>query len=154
LDRSTIRKYQKITKEEFHNWIREERIFVKDLLTQKPYLSAAQIEDRLKENYLDFPTIHSKTVYNFVLGIRKQYDLPKPKKTTERVFEKLPEVDFLGKPGYRPKKRAERKFTFLQWCCPAHDISLSYLGQNPLQQRPHPKPITWHLPGLKEYREK
>jgi hypothetical protein len=104
LDRSTIRKYQKMTEEEFHNWIKDVRnlpkklfgyrIFVKDLLTQKPYLSAAQIEDRLKENYLDLPTIHSKTVYNFVLGIRKQYELPKPSKSSERVFEKLPEPDF------------------------------------------------------------
>jgi hypothetical protein len=93
-----------MTEEEFHNWIKDVRnlpkklfgyrIFVKDLLTQKPYLSAAQIEDRLKENYLDLPTIHSKTVYNFVLGIRKQYELPKPSKSSERVFEKLPEPDF------------------------------------------------------------
>ena len=129
LDRSTIRKYQKITEEEFHNWIREERnlpkklsgyrIFVKDLLTQKPYLSAAQIEDRLKENYLDFPTIHSKTVYNFVLGIRKQYDLPKPKKTTERVFEKLPEVDFgkeaqvdFGETWLQTQKEGRKKVYF------------------------------------------
>ncbi len=104
LDRSTIRKYQKMTEDEFHNWIRDVRnlpkklsgyrIFVKGLLTQKPYLSAAQIEDRLKENYGDLPKIHSKTVYNFVLGIRKQYDISKPSKSKERVFEKLPEPDF------------------------------------------------------------
>ena len=104
LDRSTIRKYQKMTEEEFHNWIRDTRnlpkklsnyrIFVKDLLVQKPYLSAAQIEDRLKENYCNLPKIHSKTVYNFVTGIREKYDISKPTKTKERVFEKLPEPDF------------------------------------------------------------
>ncbi len=104
LDRKTIGKYQKQTEDEFHNWIREPgnlplklsiyRSFVKDLLTQKPYLSAAQLEDRLKEHYEDLPKIHSKTVYNFVSGIRKQYDIPKPAKSSERVFEKLPEVDF------------------------------------------------------------
>lgn len=104
LDRKTIGKYQKQTEDEFHNWIREPgnlplklstyRSFVKDLLTQKPYLSAAQVEDRLKDHYEDLPKIHSKTVYNFVSGIRKQYDIPKPAKSSERVFEKLPEVDF------------------------------------------------------------
>jgi len=104
LDRKTIGKYQKQTEDEFHNWIRDARnlplklstyrSFVKDLLTQKPYLSAAQLEDRLKEHYEDLPKIHSKTVYNFVSSIRKQYDIPKPAKSSERVFEKLPEVDF------------------------------------------------------------
>ena len=104
LDRSTIRKYQKMEEDTFHDWIKSpwnlpkklasHRGFVKDLLSHKPYLSAAQVEDRLKEYYEDLPKIHSKTVYNFVSGIRKQYDIPKPAKSSERVFEKLPEVDF------------------------------------------------------------
>ena len=104
LDRSTVRKYQKMEENDFYNWIQEPRNlpkklseykqFVKQLLSKKPYLSAAQVEDRLKENYKNLPQIHSKTVYNFVVGIRKQYDLPKPGKSSTRVFEKLPEPDF------------------------------------------------------------
>ena len=104
LDRSTIRRYQKIKEDEFHEWIQHSRNlpkklalynnFVRDLLSNKPYLSAAQVEDRLKEYYDDLPKIHSKTVYNFVKAIRIQYEIPKPGKPTERVFEKLPEVDF------------------------------------------------------------
>lgn len=130
LDRSTIRKYQKMTEEEFHNWIQDVRnlpkklsgyrIFVKDLLTQKPYLSAAQIEDRLKENYRDLPKTHSKTIYNFVLGIRKQYDIPKPAKTSERQFAKLPEPDFgkeaqvdFGETWLQTKQGGRKKVYFL-----------------------------------------
>lgn len=104
LDRSTIRKYQKMEENEFHNWIKtprnlpkklsEYKPFVKQLLSEKPYLSSAQIEDRLKEKYRELPKIHSKTVYNFVLSIRAQYDISKPKTTLTREFEKLPESDF------------------------------------------------------------
>lgn len=104
LDRKTISKYQSQTEDEFHSWIKVGRNlpkklslyrdFVKGLLSAKPYLSAAQIEDRLKEHYDDLPKIHSKTVYNFVSGIRKQYGLPKPSKSSARQFEKLPEVGF------------------------------------------------------------
>ncbi len=104
LDRKTIRRYQNQTEEEFHNWIKVRRNlpkklsiyveFVKRLLTSKPYLSAAQIEDRLKEHYQDLPTVDSKTVYNFVIGIRNQYDIPKPNKSSARQFEKLAEEDF------------------------------------------------------------
>ncbi len=104
LDRSTIRRYQKMKEGEFHDWIRHSRnlpkklalysSFIRKLLSGKPYLSAAQVEDRLKEHYDDLPKIHSKTVYNFVMAIRTRYDIPKPAKSSERVFEKLPDVDF------------------------------------------------------------
>ena len=104
LDRSTIRKYLQMTEDGFHDWIKHPRNlpkklagyrgFVKGLLIGKPYLSAAQVEDRLKEHYDDLPTIHSKTVYNFVLSIRAQYDIAKPPKQEQRVFEKLPETKF------------------------------------------------------------
>ena len=85
LDRATVRKYQKMEEDEFHQWIKQAvnlpkklagyRKFVKELLSQKPYLSSAQVEDRLKEHYEDLPKIHSKTVYNFVMSIRRQYDI-------------------------------------------------------------------------------
>lgn len=101
LDRATVRKYQKIGEEEFHRWISqprhlpkklaEYRVFVKDLLTAKPYLSAAQVEDRLKERYSDMPVVHSKTVYNFVQSIRGAYGIKKETRKNIRDFEKLPE---------------------------------------------------------------
>lgn len=104
LDRATIGKYQQMEEDSFHNWIKNKRNlpkklsryreYVKDLLGKAPYLSAAQVEDRLKEHYDDLPDIHSKTVYNFVQSIRKEYDIPKPAKNQSRVFEKLHEPPF------------------------------------------------------------
>jgi hypothetical protein len=90
--------------EDFHNWIKQKRNlskklfcyrkYVKDILSTAPYLSAAQVEDRLKEHYDDLPDIHSKTVYNFVQSIRLEYHIPKPSKNESRIFEKLPEPPF------------------------------------------------------------
>ena len=98
LDRATIRRYLQMKEEDFHNWIKQKRNlskklfcyrkYVKDILSTAPYLSAAQVEDRLKEHYDDLPDIHSKTVYNFVQSI------PKPSKNESRIFEKLPEPPF------------------------------------------------------------
>lgn len=104
LDRSTIGKYQSIDEDTFHRLIREKRSlpkklrhyrnYVKNLINQHPYLSAAQVEDRLKERYQDLPCVHSKTVYNFVESIRREYNIPKPRKLDTRVYEKLPEPDY------------------------------------------------------------
>ncbi len=104
LDRATIRKYQKMEETAFYQWLKQSKklpkklakykLFVKNLLTQKPYLSAAQIEDRLKEHHKDLPKVHSKTVYNFVMSIREEYEIAKPEKSKPRQFEHLPEVAF------------------------------------------------------------
>jgi len=104
LDRATVRKYLQMTENEFHNWISTSKNlplklskylpFVKKELEACQYLSAAQIEDRLKENFTDLPDFHSKTVYNFTELVRRKYNIPKPKKKDARVFEKLPELPY------------------------------------------------------------
>lgn len=104
LDRATIRKYQQISEDDFHKWVKERKRMPKKLqfyhdyvireLSLKPYLSASQIEDRLKENYDNLPKVHSKTVYNFVETIRENYNIPKPKTEKVRAFEKLLEVAY------------------------------------------------------------
>ena len=81
LDRSTVRKYLSMDEHSFTNWIsvvqhrpkklKEYLTYVKTTLESHPYLSAAQVEDWLKEHYSDLPMVHSKTVYNFVEQIRK-----------------------------------------------------------------------------------
>jgi len=101
LDRATVRRYQQMEEEVFHRWIinprnlpkklARYREFIKELLISKPYLSAAQVEDRLKERYKDLPVVHSKTVYNFVQSIRKEYGIEKPGRENIRNFEKLPD---------------------------------------------------------------
>jgi hypothetical protein len=104
IDRATVRKYLGISEKDFHSLISQGRKlpkklsrylgYVKGELELHPYLSSAQIEDRLKERYSDLPQVHSKTVYNFVQLVRKQYDIPKPKGDGQRDFEQVPEVAY------------------------------------------------------------
>lgn len=104
LDRGTVRKYLNMSEEEFHSWIEKGRNlpkklnmyyeYVKQLLTLQPYLSSAQVEDRLKENFSGLPEVHSKTVYNFVQSIRKKYDIKKEKEKVPRQYEKLAETEY------------------------------------------------------------
>jgi len=100
LDRATIRKYMLMSESDFQNWVSSSRDlplklaaylpFVKKALENFPDLSSAQIEDRLKEYFTNLPDFHSKTVYNFVQGIRKEYNIPKPNLKEGRIFEQLP----------------------------------------------------------------
>ena len=63
IDRATVRKYISMNESEFYQWIEQIRCmpnklqsyyeFIKNLLEQHPYLSASQIEDRLKECYTE-----------------------------------------------------------------------------------------------------
>lgn len=104
LDRSTVRKYLSMDEHSFLNWIsvaqhrphklKEYRSFVKTTLESHPYLSASQVEDWLKEHYPDLPCVHSKTVYNFVEQIRKEFAIPKTQSKTFRQYEKLPETAY------------------------------------------------------------
>jgi hypothetical protein len=104
LDRSTVRKYLTMDEQEFHTWINNPKHlplklspylkFIKTELTNFPFLSAAQIEDRLKEHFTDLPQIHSKTVYNFVQIVRKHYHIDKPGKEQYRQYEKIPELPY------------------------------------------------------------
>ncbi|MCD6202223.1 MAG: transposase [Bacteroidales bacterium] len=130
LDRATVRRYQQMEEEVFHRWIinprnlpkrlARYREFIKKALMSKPYLSAAQVEDRLKERYKkDLPSVHSKTVYNFVQNIRKEYGIKKPGKDNMRNIEKLPEpawgkeaqVDF-GESWLLDREEKRRKVYF------------------------------------------
>lgn len=104
IDRATVRKYLAISEQDFMKQLESGRTLplklgmylkhVKSELDEFPYLSAAQIEDRLKERYADLPQVHSKTVYNFVQMVRRKYDIEKPKKSKERQFGQLPECDY------------------------------------------------------------
>ena len=104
IDRGTVRKYLSMSESQFLEWISRPRSmpkklneyyhFVKELLKSAPYLSAAQVEDRLKETYSDLPDVSSKTVYNFVQTIRKEQNIPKQKERLPRQYEKLPETEY------------------------------------------------------------
>ncbi|MBU3929063.1 MAG: IS21 family transposase [Bacteroidetes bacterium] len=104
LNRKTVRKYLLINEDTFHKQIEQGRnlpmklgyylSYVRKELQAQPYLSAAQVEDRLKEHYLDLPEVHSKTVYNFVQMIRHRYDIKKPKSEGSRQYEQLPPLPY------------------------------------------------------------
>lgn len=104
LDRSTVRKYRLLSEKGFHDWISRPRNlpkklagyyqFVKECLEKQPYLSAAQIEDRLIEHFQDMPVVHSKTIYNFVKHIRLEHGLFKQAEKAPRDYQKLPELPY------------------------------------------------------------
>lgn len=104
LDRATVRKYLSLSEKGFHDWVSRPRNlpkklsvyynYVKETLELQPYLSAAQIEDRLMERYSDLPNVHSKTIYNFVRNIRLEYGLVKYKDKQARDYEKLPDTPY------------------------------------------------------------
>lgn len=111
MDRVTVRKFLRMTDEEFSALLalQKRRLrklqpyeqFVKDRVTDYPDCSATQVEDWLKEHHPDFPEVTTRTIYSFVQWIRKAYDLPKPKGTPRAYHpvEQLPygeqaQVDF------------------------------------------------------------
>ncbi len=101
LHRDTVRKYDRMSLEEFlgsqayqrlhSHKLDEYESFVKENLERCPYLSASQIHDWLRERYPDFPEVNAKTVFNFVRHVRIKFDIPK-KDAEVRPFSKLPET--------------------------------------------------------------
>lgn len=91
--------------------------FVKQKLDLFPETSASQMHDWLKEYDRNFPDIHQKTVYNFVMWVRQEYHLPKGKKQREYIvvqelpFGKQAQVDF-GEYNMRKSKGGVKKVYF------------------------------------------
>jgi transposase len=104
IHRKTVRHYLEMNEEEFYKWIGQRKNlppklqpyydFVKEQLEKYSFLSASQIEDRLKEHFSDLPQVHSKTVYNFVQSIRSTHQIAKPKNKHCREFEKREETAY------------------------------------------------------------
>jgi len=104
IHRKTVRKYLCMSEEEFFRWLEHPKKlprklndyyeYVQKLLEKHPYLSAAQVEDRLKEEYPHLPSVHSKTVYNFVQNIRNNHGIKKQSGHGPRQYQKLPETEY------------------------------------------------------------
>jgi transposase len=104
IHRKTVRHYLSMDEQEFYKWICKRTNlptklqgyydFVKEQLESHPYLSASQIEDRLKERYADLPDVHPKTVYNFVQSVRTAHQIAKPRNKHVRAFEKREETAY------------------------------------------------------------
>jgi transposase len=169
IHRKTVGKYLLMDEDEFYRWISERKNmpkklqpyydFIKDQLDNCISLSAAQIEDRLKEHFDDLPHVHSKTIYNFVQQVRRENNLPKkpikpPRqyvKELELPYGKEAQVDFgeynmENTTGGRQKvyffamvlSRSRGKFVYFQsapftssTAIEAHQLAFEYFGGVP-----------------------
>jgi transposase len=125
VDRKTIRRYLQYNDEDFTKWLesKKRRVhklkqyedYIREQLEETPFFSASQIEDQLKEKGMQ--GVHSKTVFNEVMYIRKKYNLAKPKRD-ERWYQKVEELAY-GKQGqvdfgeYWMKKESGRQKIYL-----------------------------------------
>lgn len=97
----TVKKYLKMDQIEFENYsdqvinrrhiLEPYRDFIIGKLTLYQDTPAAQMHDWLKECHPDFPKVTPKTVYNYVMKIRQEYNLPRINEH-ERQYASLPET--------------------------------------------------------------
>ena len=90
VDRSTVRKYLQMSREDFvrrRNSHRKYTLklagyeeYVRGTLEEYPYISAARMHDWLRECYPDFPKVCDKTVFNFVEKVRCKYGIGKSRR--------------------------------------------------------------------------
>ena len=91
--------------------------FVKIKLDKFPGTSASQMHDWLKEHDANFPSVNPKTVYNFVMWVRQEYNIPKVKQDREYfIVEELPfgkqsQADF-GEYNMRTSTGSRKKVYF------------------------------------------
>ena len=88
IDKRTIKKYLSMSEEEYMDFkysqlerkkmLDQYQDFVKTRLEQFPDASAAQVQDWLKERFDDMINVSEKTVFNFVLSVRKKHGIPRP----------------------------------------------------------------------------
>ena len=101
IDVRTVKKYAAMNETEYERFLckKEDRAkllaayepFVKERLLACPAASSSQVHDWLKEHHSDFPKTSSKTVYNFVIGIRQKYNILLEKPSRDYfVVEQLP----------------------------------------------------------------
>ena len=102
LDVKTVRKYLRMSYDEFKSSESYKRMYIKVLdpyeskvygwLDEHPDLSASQIHDWLRERYDNLPEVNGKTVYNFVKYIRAKYNIEKPILSAPREYGKVEET--------------------------------------------------------------
>lgn len=102
LDTRTVEKYLSKSETEFIEYARSRVSYKKSLdfyrkdilkyLHIAESISAASIEDKLKEQYPDFPKVNSKTIYNYVMRIRREENIPRHKLIRE--YEERLEVPY------------------------------------------------------------
>ena len=102
IHRTTVSRYLFMSEEEFKRSQSYQRNYTHILDAYKDFihkelelcddLSASQVHDHLKENFKDLPEVSEKSVYNFVMRIRNEYNIEKS--TKERYFQKCLETPY------------------------------------------------------------
>jgi len=97
----TVKKFLEMTQEEFdkfseNRWSKERLLdpykdFIVNYLQKYPYTPAAVMHDKLKESYPDFPKVDPKTIYNFVMLLRRDFNIPKVS-ASERQYSALADL--------------------------------------------------------------
>ncbi len=98
----TVNKYLKMTESEYLEFIAKQATRTRELepytdficnrLKEYPQTSAAQIHDLLKERFSNFSEVSPKTIYNFTIWVRQNFNLPKTPHT--RQFHAVDELDY------------------------------------------------------------
>lgn len=96
----TVRKYLKMSLEEYEKYadqfgqkprlLEDYKDFIAEKLRQYPDTGAAQMHDWLKEAYPFFPEVCPRTIYNTVMEVRQEANIPRVS-VTERDYHVLPE---------------------------------------------------------------
>ena len=104
VNRSTVRRYQLMSEAEFKDRLQGVQLhrkhkldgyrgFITKELQDAPYLSCAQVKDHLLENFPDMPYVSDRTVYNYVMRVREEEDIPVMSEPV-RQMHKLPECEY------------------------------------------------------------
>lgn len=97
----TVKKYLSMTDEEFERILTRlgyrssvldtYRSFIVQYLGEYPDTPAAVVHDKLKERFHDFPSLDPKTVYNYVMKMRGEYNIPKVTRS-DRQYSAVPDL--------------------------------------------------------------
>ena len=101
IDFRTAKKLLKMNEEEFDSFMEMKfskpclldpyKDFIAQYLKLYPDTPASVIHDRLKEHYPLFPQVDPKTVYNYVMDLRKDLNIPKVS-ASERQYSAVPDL--------------------------------------------------------------
>ena len=97
----TVRKYLSMTDQEFEACLSTQgsrpyvmdqyKTFVVNYLGEYPDTPASVVHDKLKECFGDFPQLDPKTVYNYVVKVRGEFNIPKVTRS-DRQYTAVPDL--------------------------------------------------------------
>ena len=97
----TVKKYASMEAEEFERFIASKyrrafelepyKEYIVSKLGEHPDTPSTVLHDKLKEHFINFPEVHPKTVYNYVMKLRGEYGMPKVS-APSRQYHPVPDL--------------------------------------------------------------